>query len=225
MTICSDPAATVRMLVAGLALVAMTGCGGSTDKTTPTPAAGTAAGTGAQSRAAAQVTEGAKQVAEGAKQMARGVQQMAQAAAKPVEFELLETLLPDVDGWKKVNPTGELISLPVAYTNAKARYTKDGSTVELEITDSALSQVLLGPFTMFMGSGFMEGSADDYKKALTIAGSPGYEDWNKTAKTADVTVIVATRFVVRGKGRDMTSVEPVRTIVQAVNFQKLAKLK
>ena len=41
----------------------------------------------------------------------------------------------------------------------------------------------------------------------------------------DLTVIVATRFVVRGKGREVASVDPVRAVVQAVNFQKLAKLK
>ena len=213
----------VRVMVAGLALFAVIGCGGSKDQTTPAPAAGATGG--AQSRGAAEVSAGAKQVAEGAKTMARGVQQMVQAAAKPIEFEVLETLLPDVDGWKKVNPTGEMISLPVSYTNAKARYTRDRSEVDLEITDSALSQVLLGPFSMFMTTGFEEKSDNGYTKALTIAGSPAFEDWNKSARTADVTVIVANRFVVRGKGREVTSVEPVRTVVQAVNFQKLAKLK
>lgn len=217
-------AATLRMLVAGLALAAALGCNRSTDKTTPAPGAGAATG-GAQSQGAAQVSVGAKQVAEGAKTMARGVQQMVQAAAKPVEFETLETLLPDVDGWKKTNPSGEMISLPVSYTNAKARYTRDHSEIDLEITDTALSQVLLGPFTIFMSTGFEEKSDNGYTKALTIAGSPGYEDWNKSAKTADVTVIIANRFVVRGKGREVTSVDPVRTVVQAVNLQKLAKLK
>jgi X-X-X-Leu-X-X-Gly heptad repeat protein len=213
-----------HVLAGALVLLSAMGCGGSSDKATPAPAAGATTG-GAQSQAAAQVAAGAQQVAEGAKQMARGVQQMAQAAAKPIEFETLETLMPDVDGWKKVNPTGEMISLPVAYTNAKARYTKDGNSVELEITDTALSQVLLGPVSIFMSSGFEEKSDDGYKKALTIAGSPGYEDWNKTARTADLTVIVANRFIVHGKGKDMTSVDPVRAVVQAVNFQKLAKLK
>jgi len=215
--------ATVRMLVASLALTAA-GCGGSADKTTSTPGAGAATG-GAQSQAAAQVAAGAQQVAEGAKQMARGVQQLAQAAATPIAFETLETLLPDVDGWTKLNPSGEMISLPVSYTNAKARYTRDASTIELEITDTALSQVLLGPATMFMSSGFEEKSDDGYKKALMIGGSPAYEDWNKPAKTADLTVVVAARFLVRGKGRDVTSVDPVRAVVQAVDFQRLARLK
>jgi X-X-X-Leu-X-X-Gly heptad repeat protein len=216
-------AATVRMLVAILALTTA-GCGSSADKTTAAPGPGAATG-GTQSHAAAQVAAGAQQVAEGARQMARGVQQLAQAAATPIAFETLETLLPDVDGWKKMNPSGEMISLPVSYTNAKARYTRDTSTIELEITDTALSQVLLGPATMFMSTGFEEKSDDGYKKALTIRGAPAYEDWNKPAKTADLTVIVAARFVVHGKGRDVTSVDPVRAVVQAVDFQKLAKLK
>src|SRR5262249_9182937 len=148
---------------------------------------------GPQTQAAKQVTSGAKQVAEGAKQVARGVQSFAEAAAKPVEFESLESLLPDVDGWKKENAAGELLTLPTPYSTAHARYSSGTSRVELEITDSALSQVLL-PISMFLASGFEEKSDDGHTKALNIRGSPGYENWNKTGRTADVTVVVANRF-------------------------------
>ena len=58
-----------------------------------------------------------------------------------------------------------------------------------------------------------------------MRGCPGYEEWNSAAKTGDLTVIVANRFVVHGKGREMTGLDPVRTVVQAVNFQTLGKLK
>jgi len=207
-------------VLCGVLAMASAGCGGTSDTATPPPT-----GSGPQSQAAQQVSEGAKQVAEGARQMARGVQQMAQAAAKPVEFETLKALLPEVDGWKRTDMTGEMISIPVPYSNATARYTRGDSEVDLEITDTALSQVLLGPATIFMSSGFSEKSDDGYKKALTVNGAPGYEDWNQPAQTADLTVIIANRFVVKGRGRHVANADPVRTVVQAVGFQKLAKLK
>jgi len=208
-----------RAWLAALLVIAAAGCGRSGDK------ADTKSSAGGQTQGEQQVTAGARQVAEGAKQMARGVQQMVQAAAKPVEFEELKALLPDIDGWKRTDAAGEMISIPVPYSEATARYTRGDSQVDLEIKDTALSQVVLGPYTMFMTSGFAEKSDDGYKKAVTVAGSPGFEEWNQPAQTAELTVVVAGRFVVRGKGKHVANADPVRAVVQAVNAQKLAKLK
>jgi hypothetical protein len=207
-------ATATRRWLAALVLTVATGCGGSKEKPAPAPAPAPppAAGIGPQS-------QGQKQMA------ARGAQPVAQAIATPVDFETLQTLLPEIEGWKKVRATGEKISLPVPYSIAQGRYARETATIDLEIRDSALSQVLLGAETMFMTPGFEERSRDGYRKAVTLRNCPGYEEWHATAKTADLTVIVANRFVVHGKGRDMTGIEPVRAVVQAVNFQQLAKLK
>jgi hypothetical protein len=113
----------------------------------------------------------------------------------------------------------------VPYAIAHGRYSRDTTTIDLEIKDSALSQVLLGAETMFMASGFDERSSDGYRKAITIKNCPGYEEWNATGKTAELTLIVAGRFVVHGKGRDIANLDPVRAIVQAVNLVQLGKLK
>ena len=214
-------ASATRRWLAALVLMTAAGCGGSKEK----PAPATPPPAGAQSQSQQQIAEGAKQVAAGTKQVAQGVQQLARALATPVEFETLQTFLPDVEGWKKVRATGEKISLPVPYALAHGRYSKDAATIDLEIKDSALSQVLLGAETMFMTSGFEERLSNGYRKAVTVRGCPGFEEWNSAAKTADLTVIIANRFVVHGKGHEMAGTEPVRAVVQAVNFQMLAKLK
>ena len=208
-----------------LALALMLAAGAACSRSSAPPSPGAPTPPGAQSKGAAEVSAGAKEVAAGAKQMAHGLEQMAQAAAKPVDFQELEALLPEVNGWKKTAAAGEMLSLPVPYALAHARYARDAATVDLEIEDTALSQVLLGPAAMFMSTGFEEKSDDGYTKALTLAGAPGYEDWNKTESTSELTLIIANRFIVRGKGKDVASVDPVRTVVQAVNLQKLAKLK
>jgi hypothetical protein len=216
----SDRFGRTWLIIAAVSTITI-GCGKSDPKPVPNPAT---PASGPQTEAAKHVSEGARQIAEGTKQVARGVQSWAEAAVKPVDFEALEAQLPEIGGWKKENAAGELLSLPTPYSTAHARYTNDASTVDLEITDSAMSQVLL-PISMFLATGFEERSDDGHTKSLTLHGSPGYENWNKTGHTADVTVVVANRFVVRGRGREVASSDPVKTIVQAVNFGQLSKLK
>src|SRR5262245_27310315 len=110
------------------------------------------------------------QMAAGLQQMAQGFQQMAQGTAKPVDFEQLKGVLPEVSGWTKTNARGEQVSMPVAVSRAEARYTKDNSRVELEIVDTALSQLLLAPVSMFLGSGYSERSDDGFKRSAKVAG-------------------------------------------------------
>ena len=153
---------TKRLLVAGVCLVWVAGCG----KTPQQQAAENAAksmeaGAQAMQQGAQQMAQGAQQssqqLAQGIQQMAQGFQQMAQnggAAAKPVDFEQLKALAPDVDGWTRSNVKGEELSAPVAYSRAEAQYEKGDGHIELEITDSAMSQMLLAPMSMFLASGY-----------------------------------------------------------------------
>jgi hypothetical protein len=150
---------------------------------------------------------------------------VAQSQAKPVDFELLKALLPEMSGWTRTRPRGEQIKTPFAISNAKAHYTMGASTMDIEITDSALNQMIFAPFAMFMASGYEERSDDGYKKAGTIAGSPGFESWEKDANRGEVTVIVANRFVVQAKGRRVPSVDSVKKAVETIDLAKLARLK
>src|SRR5262245_31332821 len=125
-------------------------------------------------KAAEQIAKDAQgssaQMAAGLQQMAQGFQQMAQGSAKPVDFEQLKGALPEVSGWARTNPRGEQTNMPVAISRAEARYTKDNSRVELEIVDTALSQLLLAPVSMFLGSGYSERSDDGFKRSAKVAG-------------------------------------------------------
>lgn len=164
-------------------------------------------------------------MAAGLQKMAEGFQQMAQGTAKPVDFEQLKSALPEVGGWTRTNPRGEQVNMPVAISRAEARYTKDKSRVELEIVDTALSQLLLAPVSMFLGSGYSERSDDGFKRAATISGQPGFEEWNNDNKRGEVTAVVGKRFIVKGTGHQVDNLETVRGVVEAVDLGKLAALK
>jgi hypothetical protein len=180
-------------------------------------------------KAAEQIAKDAQgssaQMAAGLQQMAQGFQQMAQSTAKPVDFEQLKGALPQVSGWTMTNARGEQVNMPVAISRAEARYTKDDSRVELEIIDTALSQLLLAPMSMFLGSGYSERSDDGFKRAAKVGGQPGFEEWNTDDKRAEVTAVVANRFIVKGTGHQVDDLETVKTVVEAVDLGKLAALK
>jgi X-X-X-Leu-X-X-Gly heptad repeat protein len=219
-----------RMVVAGLVVVSVAGCGKSADQKKAEEASkkieeGAKTMQQGADQMAKSAQESSNQMAEGLQKMAQGFQQMAQGSTKAVDYEQLKALLPDVDGWTRSDTKGEQVSMPVSYSRGETRYQKDDARIELEITDSALNQLLLAPISMFMSSGYSERSDDGFKRAAKIGGQPGMEEWNANSKHAEVTAVVNNRFIVSAKGDDVASLDPVRKIVESVNFSKLAAMK
>jgi hypothetical protein len=189
----------------GLALVASVSCGGGTSQTTPgTPAVTQPAAAGQPSPQAG---------------AARKPQ------AKPVDVELLKSFLPELDGWTRTRPRGEQMTTPYVISNARTHYASGASSLDIEITDSALNQMIFAPFAAFMTAGYEERTADGYKKAVVVAGAPGFESWEKGAGHGEVTVIVASRFVVHASGRRVPGIEAVRKAVTAIDLKRLATLR
>jgi hypothetical protein len=226
-----------RFLIGSLVLVVTAACGGSSQKATETKpadaktaasqpenaASGQAAGGGAAAAGQAQASPNAMQ---GLQQLAQGLQQMSKNTAKPVDFEELKALLPDIAGWTKSDIHGEQQTvMGMSQSNAKARYTKGESTIQIEITDSTMNQILLAPMAMFITSGYEEKSDDGYKKAVQVGGFPGFEEWEKGAKHGQTTAIVANRFIVAADAHSVEGPDVARKAVESVNLAKLAGLK
>jgi hypothetical protein len=215
-----------RQALVGLALVAAIGCGKSAEQEAAESAA----------KAAEQVAKGAEQMAQGAagsaqQQMAQGMQQMAQGLqqlqgnAQVVDFEKLQAMLPEVPGWTRSEPRGEQMSMGIKMSRAEARYTNGDSTIRLEIQDTALSQMLLAPLSIFMASGYSERSSEGYKRSTSIGGQPGFEELRKNSREGEVTVVVGNRFIVSARGDEVDSTEPARKLIEAVDLAKLATMK
>lgn len=216
---------TRQRVMAGLVIVATAGCGGSGERRAEQAAEQVQQGAEQIQRAAEQAAEGgAQQLAEGLQQMTQGLQQMQDRVAV-VDFEVLKGLLPTVPGWTQSSARGEQVSMPIRVSRAEARYNRGDSNIELEITDSAMSQILLAPMSMFMASGYSERADDGFRRAARIGGHPGSENWNSQSRRAEVTTIVSNRFIVRAAGREVDDLAPVRQIVEAVNLSTLESLK
>ena len=208
-----------------MAMVSAVACGGSKQAEAEKAAQDIQKGAEQVQKAAEGGQQNAAQMAQGMQQMAQGFQQMTQGSTKVVDFEELVAVLPMLDGWTRSEPKGEQTSMGFSVSEAEATYRKDDSRIEIKITDTALNQMMLTPFTMFMAAGYSERSSDGFKRSAKIGSYPGYEEWSKDSKHAEVTAIVNNRIIVTAKGDDVADLTPVRKAVEAVNLGKLASLK
>jgi hypothetical protein len=145
--------------------------------------------------------------------------------ATAVAFEQLVALIPEHAGWTRGAPRGEQFGTGVLVSRAEANYEKGESSIKLQITDTAFSQLGLAPYSMMVLPTYFERSSDGYKKAASMGGSPGFETWDSVDKDAEVVVIVGNRFVVNAKGRNVDSTDVVRALVQSVDLARLSALK
>jgi len=211
--------------VAGAVLVAAAGCGKSAEQKAAEDLAKATQDAAKASQQAAQTAQQAgQQLAQGLQQLAQGVQGAQNATV--VDFEKLQALLPEMSGWKRGEPSGEQMSMMgVKASHAKANYTQGDSDIDREITDTAFSQLIMAPMSYMLAAGYNERSSNGYKKAATVSGQPGFEEWSKSSNHAEVTAVVGNRFIVTAKADNVTGPESARKLVESVDFSKLAALK
>jgi hypothetical protein len=189
-------------------------------------AAGSPPAPGTSTGATPAAGDGSQQMARGLQQLAQGLQQMQAAQGDVVNHEQLKLFLPEtLAGWTRKSARSEQVSVPFKVSNASGSYVNGASTMDVQIMDAALNQLILAPMSMFLVAGYEEKTDDGYKKYSPVAGSPGYEEWQGRSRQGEMTVILNNRFVINATGHNVDSVEPVRAVVQALDLARLAAMK
>jgi hypothetical protein len=220
-----------RPFVVGLAIASLAACGKPPDqKAAGQKSAEQQAAEPTKQAAADKAQRGADQMAQGFQQMAQGLQQLAQnanngQAAKPVDFDKLETVLPALSGWTRAEPEGHQMSMPFPLSNTEATYKKGDAEVKITITDSAFNSLATAPLMMMTAAGYSEKTSSGYKRATTIAGAPAYEEWDNNSKRGNVGLIVGNRFMVEANGSGVDSIDTLKDAVSKIDTKKLAALK
>jgi hypothetical protein len=189
-------------------------------------------------KSSAQVQKSADEMSKGAQDMARGFEAMAKGLAgaaggaagdvkpvDPVSFHELQTVMPEIAGWERKNPTGERMTAPFSYSQASATYTNGDARVEEKIMDSGFNQVLFAPFAMFMTAGYEKETQDGFERSVNVGGNPGFEKWDKGTKNGELTVVVSKRFLVQVEGHDVADEKVLHNILDKTDLAKLASLK
>jgi X-X-X-Leu-X-X-Gly heptad repeat protein len=201
--------------VLGMALV-VPGCGGSEQQQQ-------------QEQAAEAAKSGAEQAAKGLEQMAKGLEQLAGGGdgkpVPPVNFRELQTLFPDLSGWEKGKPVGEMMTMPVSFSQAEVEYTKGEAAIEMKIIDTGLHQLLLAPYSMFLTAGYERETQDGYEKSVSVAGQPGWERWNSSAKDGALNAVVGKRFLVTLEGRNIDDTKVLHDVLGQTDIAKLSTLR
>jgi hypothetical protein len=177
----------------------------------------------------------ATDAAKGLEQFARGLESMAGAMAgakgadgrpvEPVSFRELQGIFVPFDGWEMGKPTGEKISVPFAYSQAKVKYRKENQEIEVSVTDSGLNQLMLAPFSLFLTTGYEKETEHGYEKSAKVAGYPGWEEWNSSNKDGEVNAVINKRFIVKFEGDGLDDIKVLHQLAEASNLAKLASLK
>lgn len=145
--------------------------------------------------------------------------------AQAVSFQALQTVLPEVAGWERAEPTGERMTTPVSFSQTEVDYTKGDSRVQLKIVDSAFSQMLIAPWSMYMATGYEKQSSSGTERSVNVGGHPGFERWNKRNKDGELNLVVNKRFLVSIEGNNIEDTKVLEEFATKIDAAKLASLK
>jgi hypothetical protein len=144
---------------------------------------------------------------------------------EPVSFQSLQTALPEVSGWQREPPTGERMTSPVPFSQTEANYTMGDSRVEVKIVDSAFSQLLIAPWSMFLATGYEKQTSSGYEKSVNLGGNPGFERWDSRDKDGELNLVVAKRFLVTIEGNNINDTKVLQDFASKIDATKLAAMK
>jgi len=181
----------------------------------------------------ARMEQAARQMGEAARQgdvaqAGEAMKQMGEALTgsmkvEPVDFRTLKEVLPEsIAGMKRVSSEGSRTSVVgVASSKAEAIYEDGkGGRIAYEITDvGTLTGVTAMAFAWVNVEIDKEGSSG-YERTTTVGGRKAYERYSTAARTGELDVIVAGRFIVGIKASGVDR----KVFQEAVAKLDLAKL-
>ena len=145
-----------------------------------------------------------------------------------VDFRELKTLLPEnLSGMERKNASGERNSaFGINVSTAKASYmSEDRGRINIEITDMGSMSGL----TAMAGFGWAMAEFDretdtGYEKTTKYSGHKAIEKFDNKSQSGEMNVLVADRFAVEVKGRDV-SMKDIKKALDKVDIGKLNKWK
>lgn len=142
-----------------------------------------------------------------------------------VDAKLLKELLPEeAAGLARKSAESEKVgAMGFMVSKAEAKYKNDDSSIEINIIDVAGTGALMGMAAWSMIDMDKE-TENGYEKTTTYKGNKAYEKYNSKNRDGEMAVIVAKRFVVTVKGRDV-EMDKIKDTFDDIDLGKLADLE
>ncbi|MGQ9801532.1 MAG: hypothetical protein ACUVRL_07710 [Candidatus Saccharicenans sp.] len=146
-------------------------------------------------------------------------------AVEAVNFNVLKGLLPDVSGWTKDNPRGFQSSYgDFSVSVAEATYIKGETKIETVLMDSTGRMEAMGGFKMMSDMKFSVEDDNHYVKTYNLKEYPAVEEYNFKQKNGTLQVLVAGRFLVTLRGRNIENTEILKAFFGNFDLKKLESL-
>jgi hypothetical protein len=136
---------------------------------------------------------------------------------------------------KSFLPTGLRNNLPLTETSsaggevggigassAEAKYTREGHSVTLSVTDMGALAALAG-LTGALGVNADQQTADSYSRVYQEGSRTVAEDYNRSSHSGSYAIIVASRFMVKAEGSNVAPGD-LRNAAKSVDLARLASL-
>ena len=149
----------------------------------------------------------------------------AQVPIESVEVEVLEPLFPAIEGWQRGAIEGQKAIETVSITEVHAEYAREPARVEASITDSGLNKSYIAAFTLFVADGYRKESPTGYERAVKVGDYPAWERWDGDAKSGELNVLVAGRFIVQLDGVDIENTRILHELLRKFDLKKLEAVK
>jgi len=144
---------------------------------------------------------------------------------EPVSTGALRRTLPTIAGWEMAEPRWQSMTLPIAYSQVQAEYTRGKAAVEMKVVDTGYAQPLIGPWSMFLATGYSRDTGDGYERAISVVGNPGFERFDNGSKRGELNMIAGQRFMVTIGGHDLVDTKVLLEFASKMDFAKVAALQ
>lgn len=128
---------------------------------------------------------------------------------EPVHYKVLIEALPDgLSGFSAEDPKGSTSEMGnFKISTASRRYTSDGKSIDITISDYAFNKALYVPFSMM--AMLSQESTEGYNKGITIGEDPGREEYKTDSKRGERQVLYLKRYhcAVKGNGIEPEELE------------------
>lgn len=187
----------------------------------------------------------AVELAQKAPEMAKNMQN-AQDAAKirwderkkkgdtlALPYKKLDEFIPaSINGYKSEDPSGQNMNMQgLSYAESSRRYTKEGTNgvnedIEIKIVDYNATYDMFAAAFFWMSTNFSREDANGYERTIDIGVKdvPGFEKFNKSSKTAELTFAVGYRFILTIRVENQANTDFAKSIAKTMKLAEMSKM-
>lgn len=145
---------------------------------------------------------------------------------EPVDFRELKALLPEsIGSMKRSAAEGEKGgAMGVVVSHAEGRYEGSGTNIQVKITDPGNLSAFAAMAAVWMNVEMDRETDSGYEKTGSSGGRRFHEQYDKSARTGEYTMVVGKRYMVevRGTGVDMAT---LKKAMESIDLSKLESMK